>query len=80
MATAMASSHMRMRPQWPMLTTSDTAPMVQKLVLLATAPKTKASAKPPHTHEVRRIDRVVHGRLPRSGFSDAGTAARLGLR
>ena len=45
----MVSNHMRMRPQWPMLTTSDTAPMVQKLALLATAPKTKASAKPPHS-------------------------------
>src|SRR6267142_3141682 len=48
-ATAMASSHMRMRFQSPMLTTSDTAPMVQKCVLLATAPKTKASANAPHT-------------------------------
>src|SRR5256712_11119661 len=45
----MASSHMRMRFQSPMLTTSDTAPMVQKCVLLPTAPKRKASAKPPHT-------------------------------
>src|SRR5258706_2569909 len=48
-ATAMASSHMRMRFQSPMLTTSDTAPMVQKCVLLATAPKRKASAKAPQT-------------------------------
>src|SRR5207302_9678290 len=48
-ATAMASSHMRMRFQSPMLTTSDTAPMVQKCVLLPTAPKRKASAKAPHT-------------------------------
>ena len=32
MATAIASSHMRMRPQWPMFTMSDSAPMVQKLV------------------------------------------------
>src|SRR5713101_2605034 len=48
-ATAIASSHMRMRFQSPMLTTSDTAPMVQKCVLLPTAPKTKASAKAPHT-------------------------------
>src|SRR5712691_1978996 len=48
-ATAMASSHMRMRFQSPMLTTSDTAPMVQKCVLLPTAPKTKASANAPHT-------------------------------
>src|SRR5436190_22536302 len=45
----MASSHMRMRFQSPMLTTSDTAPMVQKCVLLPTAPKRKASAKAPHT-------------------------------
>src|SRR5690349_18455376 len=45
----MASSHMRMRFQSPMLTTSDTAPMVQKCVLLPTAPKRKASANPPHT-------------------------------
>src|SRR6267143_3332243 len=48
-ATAMARSHMRMRFQSPMLTTSDTAPMVQKWVLLPTAPKRKASANPPHT-------------------------------
>src|SRR6267378_5716770 len=45
----MARSHMRMRFQSPMLTTSDTAPMVQKWVLLPTAPKRKASANPPHT-------------------------------
>src|SRR3989475_12994761 len=45
----MASSHMRMRFQSPMLTTSDTAPMVQKFVLLPTEPKTNASAKAPHT-------------------------------
>ena len=43
----MASSHMRMRLLSPMLTQSDTAPMVQKLVLLPTAPKMKASAKAP---------------------------------
>ena len=48
-ATAIASSHMRMRFQSPMLTMSDTAPMVQKLVLLATAPNTNASANAPHT-------------------------------
>src|SRR5258708_32087434 len=45
----MASSHMRMRFQSPMLTTSDTAPMGQKVGLLPTAPKRKASAKAPHT-------------------------------
>src|SRR5690242_14038923 len=45
----MARSHMRMRPQLPMFTTSETAPMVQKLVRLATAPKTNARMKPPRT-------------------------------
>src|SRR3990170_2252388 len=49
MATAIASSHIRILFQSPMLTTSDTAPMVQKLVLLATAPKTNASTNAPHT-------------------------------
>src|SRR5258707_5932979 len=48
-ATAMASSHMRMRFQSPMLTTSETAPMVQKCVLLPTAPKMKVRAKAPQT-------------------------------
>src|SRR5471032_2985148 len=49
MDTAMASSHMRMRFQSPMLTTSETAPMVQKLVLLPTAPKMKARMKAPQS-------------------------------
>src|SRR5690349_13138166 len=40
---------MRMRFQSPMLTTSDTAPMVQKCVLLETAPKTNARANAPQT-------------------------------
>src|ERR1700679_2358915 len=40
----MANNHMRMRVQRPMLTTSDTAPMVQKPERLAAAPKTKARA------------------------------------
>src|SRR5258708_15570769 len=48
-ATAMASSHIRMRFQSPMLTTSETAPMVQKCVLLPTAPKMKVRAKAPQT-------------------------------
>src|SRR5258706_6686046 len=48
-ATAMASSHMRMRFQSPMLTTSDTASMVKKCVLLPTAPKMKVRAKAPQT-------------------------------
>ncbi len=59
---------MRMRPQCPMLTMSDNAPMVQKLVLLATAPKMKASAKPPHTTTVA------------SGFATASTARAQGFR
>src|SRR5258708_19664882 len=45
----MARSHMRMRFQSPMLTTSETAPMVQKCVLLPTAPKMKVRAKAPQT-------------------------------
>ena len=47
MATAMASTHMRMRVQSPMVTMSDTAPMVQKWVLLPTAPKMKARTNAP---------------------------------
>jgi hypothetical protein len=46
-ATAIASSHMRRRLVSPMFTQSDTAPMVQKLVLLPTAPKMKARTKAP---------------------------------
>src|SRR3954471_15164590 len=46
-ATAMASSHMRMRLKSPMLTQSETAPMVQKSVLFATAPKMNARTKAP---------------------------------
>src|SRR4051812_13312641 len=45
-ATAIARSHMRMRAQLPMFTTSETAPIVQKLVRFATAPKTNAIANP----------------------------------
>ncbi len=43
----MASSHMRRRPVSPMLTQSDTAPMVQKWVLLPTAPKMNARRNAP---------------------------------
>src|SRR4051812_15176611 len=45
MATAMASTHMRMRRQSAMFRMSVIAPIVQKLTRLATAPKTNASAK-----------------------------------
>jgi len=48
-AVPMASSHMRMRVQSPMLTMSATAPMVQKCVRWAMAPKTAASAKADHS-------------------------------
>src|SRR6185437_5182598 len=55
-ATAIARSHMRMRAQLPMFTRSDTAPMVQKLVRFATAPNTKASAKPAHATTAAMCD------------------------
>ena len=45
MATPMARAHMRMRLQSPMLTMSATAPMVQKWVRWAMAPKTAAKKK-----------------------------------
>ena len=44
-ATPMANSHARMRPVCPMLTQSETAPMVQKLVLLVMAPRISAATK-----------------------------------
>src|SRR5437764_6115182 len=43
----MARSHMRRREVSPMFTQSETAPMVQKRVLLPTAPKMKARMKAP---------------------------------
>src|SRR5689334_21158284 len=43
----MASSHMRMRDRSPMLIQSETAPMVQKWVLLPTAPKMNARTNAP---------------------------------
>ena len=46
-ATATASSHIRTRPQWPMLTTSESAPMVQKFAFAPTKPNTNAIVKPP---------------------------------
>src|SRR5258706_3689431 len=67
-ATAMASSHMRMRFQSPMLTTSDTAPMVQKRVLLPTAPKRKASANAPHTTAEASTAGLDSVKRPRFGW------------
>jgi hypothetical protein len=55
-ATAIASSHMRMRPQLPMFTMSETAPMVQKLVRCATAPTTKAIPKPDQVTMEERLE------------------------
>ena len=62
MATAMASSHMRMRPQSPMFTTSDTAPMAQKPVRWAAAPNRKASAKPSSGTTIQRWAVLCMGR------------------
>src|SRR5258708_1946967 len=55
-ATAIASSHMRIRPQLPMFTTSETAPMVQKFVRLATAPKMNARTNPPAATRAPRLE------------------------
>src|SRR6266852_1336232 len=75
-ATAMASSHMRMRFQSPMLTTSDTAPMVQKCVLLPTAPKRKASAKAPHTTAEASAAGLDSVKRPRFGLAPQSQAGR----
>src|SRR6266853_3053915 len=72
----MASSHMRMRFQSPMLTTSDTAPMVQKCVLLPTAPKRKASAKAPHTTAEASAAGLDSVKRPRFGLAPQSQAGR----
>ncbi len=51
-AVAIASAHMRARVQSPMLTTSATAPIVQKWVRCAIAPKIAASANAAHSTRV----------------------------
>jgi hypothetical protein len=56
MATPIASAHMRMRDQSPMVTMSATAPMVQKCVRCAMAPKTTASAKLPTAPAAEDLD------------------------
>src|SRR6185312_13784111 len=86
-ATAIARSHMRMRAQLPMFTTSDTAPMVQKFARFAAAPKTKASAKPPQatrapTWEALPMDRrPIPCRIgdPRGAKPFPADAARIAL-
>ena len=55
MATATASIQLRMRVHEPMLTMSDSAPIVQKLMRAAVAPNTKARAKPPSTTTSPRL-------------------------
>src|SRR6266446_117431 len=60
---------MRMRFQSPMLTTSDTAPMVQKCVLLPTAPKRKASARAPHTTNEASAAGLDSFKRPRFGMA-----------
>src|SRR5258706_14858532 len=64
-ATAIARSHMRMRAQLPMFTTSDTAPIVQKFVRLATKPKMKARMNPPQATRAGRFDALPLKRFPR---------------
>ena len=63
-ATPIASTHMRMRVQSPMLTMSATAPMVQKCVRWAIAPNSTASAKAPHSTASQRIEvEFLHERI-----------------
>jgi len=52
MATAIASSHIRIRVQSPMLTMSDTAPIVQKFVMLPMKPNIAPSPNPSQTISV----------------------------
>src|SRR5213593_142715 len=77
----MASSHMRMRARSPMFTQSDTAPMVQKWVLLPTAPKMKASTKaPPVTYgtSCAGFDSMMNA--PLGSLALYGVDALLGAR
>src|SRR5258708_12894223 len=71
----MARSHMRMRFQSPMLTTSETAPMVQKCVLLPTAPKMKVRAKAPQTTAEASAAGLDSVKRPRFGCPGARGAA-----
>src|SRR6185437_16782730 len=67
-ATAIASTHSRMRPQSPMLTISETASIVQKLTRCATAPNTKASANArPVTIAGRWAGSIMPAMLPPRG-------------
>ena len=78
MATPMARTHMRMRVQSPMLTMSATAPMVQKCVRWAMAPKATASPKAAHsTVAVRpgKSDSCMRGTLVDASPGAAARAA-----
>src|SRR5258706_7199406 len=74
-ATAIARSHMRMRFQAPMLTTSETAPMVQKCVLLPTAPKMNVRAKAPQPTAEASAAGLDSVKRPRFGCPGARGAA-----
>src|SRR5690606_38283915 len=68
-ATAIASSHMRMRVQSPMWTMSETAPIVQKFVLLPTNPNTAPRAKPSHAISVAEGSSASIGKDYRENLS-----------
>ena len=57
MATAIASTHIRIRRQSPKFATSVIAPIVQKLTRWPTAPKTTASTKAPPVTSGRQVNR-----------------------
>jgi hypothetical protein len=70
MATAIASSHIRIRRHSPKLTMSLIAPIVQKLLRCAAAPNMNASPNASQTtmegsDDVEFIRRLSHGRTPR---------------
>src|SRR5689334_20731282 len=58
-ATPMAMTHMRMRVQSPMVTMSATAPIVQKCVRCAMAPKSAAKTKAAHSTWAASADRSI---------------------
>jgi hypothetical protein len=55
MATAIASTHMRIRDQSFMLTMSETAPSVQNCVRAEIAPRTKATTNESHATVVAKL-------------------------
>jgi hypothetical protein len=75
----MASSHIRMRLQSPMLTMSDTAPMVQKWVFWPMAPKTKATAKASQRTVLDATAVSMSGAV-NGGVGDAGGGKAFGAQ